>query len=180
MPLSPINLGPVTIDEPVILAPMSGVTDLPFRRLARRLGAGMVVSEMVASNEALRHTDATFKRLMRTEAGEVQSVQIAGFDPVAMAETARFAADLGADIIDINFGCPAKKVTNRFCGSALMRDMPQAARIMEAVVGAARVDHGRLRLSRPRPTRRRSSRCRPRRRHASGTHHPSRRAAPRG
>ena len=136
MPLSPINLGPVTIDEPVILAPMSGVTDLPFRRLARRLGAGMVVSEMVASNEALRHTDATFKRLMRTEAGEVQSVQIAGFDPVAMAETARFAADLGADIIDINFGCPAKKVTNRFCGSALMRDMPQAARIMEAVVGA--------------------------------------------
>lgn len=136
MPLSPIDLGPVTIEEPVILAPMSGVTDLPFRRLARRLGAGMVVSEMVASNEALRHTEATFKRLMRTDANEVQSVQIAGFDPVAMAETARFAADLGADIIDINFGCPAKKVTNRFCGSALMRDMPQAAAIMEAVVAA--------------------------------------------
>lgn len=136
MPLSPIVLGPVTIEEPVFLAPMSGVTDLPFRRLARRLGAGLVVSEMVASNEALRHTDATFKRLMRTEEGEVQSVQIAGFDPHAMAETARFAADLGADIIDINFGCPAKKVTNRFCGSALMRDMPQASRIMEAVVAA--------------------------------------------
>lgn len=136
MPLSPIDLGPVTIEEPVILAPMSGVTDLPFRRLARRLGAGMVVSEMVASNEALRHTEGTFKRLMRTERDEVQSVQIAGFDPAAMAETARFASDLGADIIDINFGCPAKKVTNRFCGSALMRDMPQAARIMEAVVAA--------------------------------------------
>ncbi len=136
MPLSPIDLGPVKIDEPVILAPMSGVTDLPFRRLARRLGAGLVVSEMVASNEALRHTEATFKRLMRAEEGEVQSVQIAGFDPQAMADTARFAADLGANIIDINFGCPAKKVTNRFCGSALMRDMPQAARIMEAVVSA--------------------------------------------
>ena len=136
MPLSPIDLGPVTIKEPVILAPMSGVTDLPFRRLARRLGAGLVVSEMVASNEALRHTEGTFKRLMRTDQGDVQSVQIAGFDPAAMADTARFAADLGADIIDINFGCPAKKVTNRFCGSALMRDMPQAARIMEAVVAA--------------------------------------------
>ena len=136
MPLSPVDLGPVTIKEPVILAPMSGVTDLPFRRLARRLGAGLVVSEMVASNEALRHTEGTFKRLMRTDQGEVQSVQIAGFDPAAMADTARFAADLGADIIDINFGCPAKKVTNRFCGSALMRDMPQATRIMEAVVAA--------------------------------------------
>ncbi len=136
MPLSPIDLGPVTIQEPVILAPMSGVTDLPFRRLARRLGAGLVVSEMVASNEALRHTEGTYKRLMRTEQGEVQSVQIAGFDPAAMADTARFAADLGADIIDINFGCPAKKVTNRFCGSALMRDVPQAALIMEAVVAA--------------------------------------------
>lgn len=136
MPLSPIKLGPVTIEEPVILAPMSGVTDLPFRRLARRLGAGLVVSEMVASNEALRHTEGTFKRLMRTERDEVQSVQIAGYDPQAMAETARFAADLGADVIDINFGCPAKKVTNRFCGSALMRDMPQAASIMEAVVAA--------------------------------------------
>ncbi len=136
MALPPINLGSVSITDPVILAPMSGVTDLPFRRLARRLGAGLVVSEMVASNEALRHTEGTQKRLMRTDEGDVQSVQIAGFDPASMAETAKYAAGLGADIIDINFGCPAKKITNRYCGSALMRDLPQAAKIMEAVVAA--------------------------------------------
>ncbi len=134
--LKPISLGSVTIDEPVILAPMSGVTDLPFRRIAKRLGAGMVVSEMVASNEALRHTEGTAKRLTRTHPGEPMSVQLAGHDPAAMADTARFAADLGADIIDINFGCPAKKVTNKYCGSALMRDSVQAAAIMQAVVDA--------------------------------------------
>jgi len=134
--LKPITLGSVTIEEPVILAPMSGVTDLPFRRIAKRLGAGMVVSEMIASNEALRHTEGTAKRLTRTHPGEPMSVQLAGHDAGAMADTARFAADLGADIIDINFGCPAKKVTNKYCGSALMKDATQAASIMQAVVDA--------------------------------------------
>ena len=134
--LKPITLGRVTIAEPVILAPMSGVTDLPFRRLAKRFGAGMTVSEMVASNEALRQTEGTRKRLMRTQPGEPMSVQLAGHCPQAMADTARYAADMGADIIDINFGCPAKKVTNKYCGSALMRDEGQAAAIMEAVVAA--------------------------------------------
>lgn len=134
--LKPIQLGPVTINEPVILAPMSGVTDLPFRRIAKRLGAGMVVSEMVASNEALRHTDGTNKRLMRTEPNEPMSVQLVGHDPQALADTAKYAADLGADIIDINFGCPAKKVTTKYCGSALMKDEVLAGTIMSAVVNA--------------------------------------------
>lgn len=136
MQVKPIEIGHVTVDCPVFLAPMSGVTDLPFRRIVKRLGAGMVVSEMVASNEALRETRGTMKRLARAPEERPQVVQIVGHDPAVMAEAARFCEDIGADIVDINFGCPAKKVTNKLCGSALMRDLPAARGILEAVVGA--------------------------------------------
>lgn len=121
---------------PVFLAPMSGVTDLPFRRLVRQLGGGVVVSEMIASNEALRQTACTMKRIARDDNPAPMAVQLAGHDPQAMAETARFAEGQGADYIDINFGCPAKKVTSKLCGSALMRDEPLAGAIMEAVAAA--------------------------------------------
>lgn len=141
--LSPLVLNgrrqSVTIDTPVFLAPMSGVTDLPFRRLVRQLGGGVVVSEMIASNEALRHTDGTMKRIARDDNAAPMAVQLAGHDPLAMAETARFAEAQGADYIDINFGCPAKKVTSKLCGSALMRDERLAGEIMAAVAGAVDV-----------------------------------------
>lgn len=128
--------GGVAIDPPVLLAPMSGVTDAPFRRLARKLGAPAVVSEMIASHEAVRGSRVTLARL-EAEAGErPRIIQLAGHDPVAIAEAARFCADLGADAIDLNFGCPAKKVTDKYCGSALMRVPDEAARIMEAAAEA--------------------------------------------
>ncbi len=137
--LSSFKLGQVEISTPVFLAPMSGVTDLPFRKLVKRLGGGMVVSEMVASNESLRETKGTFKRLTAAPEEKPQMVQIVGHDPNLMADTARFCADIGADIIDINFGCPAKKVTNKLCGSAIMRELPLAREILEAVVTAVDV-----------------------------------------
>lgn len=136
MQVDPIQVGNITVDCPVFLAPMSGVTDLPFRRIVKRIGAGMVVSEMVASNEALRETRGTIKRLARGPQERPQVVQIVGHDPSIMAEAARFCQDIGADVVDINFGCPAKKVTNKLCGSALMRDIPTARAILEAVVEA--------------------------------------------
>ena len=138
MTLSPIMIGDVQISQPVLLAPMSGVTDLPFRKMVRREGAGMVVSEMVASNEALRETRGTMKRLSREPEERPQVVQLVGHDANVMAEAARFCEDLGADIIDINFGCPAKKVTNKLCGSAIMRDLPLATDILNSVVKAVK------------------------------------------
>lgn len=136
MQIKPIRIGPIDVECPVFLAPMSGVTDLPFRRIVKRLGAGMVVSEMVASNEALRETRGTMKRLAKSPDERPQVVQIVGHDPTVMADAARFCQDLGADVVDINFGCPAKKVTNKLCGSALMRDVPAATQILKAVVDA--------------------------------------------
>ncbi|MBP5855572.1 tRNA dihydrouridine synthase DusB [Marivibrio halodurans] len=131
-----LGIGGAVIDPPILLAPMSGVTDAPFRRLARRLGAPAVVSEMIASHEAVRGSRVTLARL-EAEAGErPRIIQLAGHDPAAIAEAARFCADLGADVIDLNFGCPAKKVTDKYCGSALMRAPDEAARIMEAAVEA--------------------------------------------
>ena len=152
--LRPIDLGGVRIDTPVILAPMSGVTDLPFRRLARRLGAGLVVSEMIASWAMVRENQATL-RMARFDEGGTSSLQLAGCDPAAMAEAARIAVGRGADIIDINFGCPVKKVAvGQMAGSSLMRDEIAAARILEATVRAVPVpvtlkmrmgwDHGSL------------------------------------
>jgi tRNA-dihydrouridine synthase B len=137
--LGPIDLGRgVVIDTPVILAPMSGVTDLPFRRLARALGAGLVVSEMIASWAMIRENQATLR--MSELDGRPSSIQLAGCDPVAMAEAARIAADRGADIIDINFGCPVKKVAvGQMAGSALMRDEALAGRLLEATVRAVDV-----------------------------------------
>ena len=134
--LRPIELGAgVRIDTPVILAPMSGVTDLPFRRLARELGTGLVVSEMIASWAMVRANRNTMR--MAELEGTPSSLQLAGCDPAAMAEAARIAVDCGADIVDINFGCPVKKVAvGQSAGSALMRDEAAAARILEATVRA--------------------------------------------
>ena len=137
--LRPIDLGGgVRIATPVILAPMSGVTDLPFRRLARRLGAGLVVSEMIASWAMVRENRNTLR--MAEQDGSPTSIQLAGCDPDAMAEAARIAVARGADIIDINFGCPVKKVAvGQSAGSALMRDEAAAARILAATVNAVSV-----------------------------------------
>jgi nifR3 family TIM-barrel protein len=136
--LRPIDLGGVVIDLPVILAPMSGVTDLPFRQLARRLGAGLVVSEMIASWAMVRENRNTLR--MAELDGTPSSIQLAGCDPVAMAEAARIAVGRGADIVDINFGCPVKKVAvGQMAGSSLMRDEVAAARILEATVKAVAV-----------------------------------------
>src|SRR5476649_671589 len=140
-PLAPIDLGGgVRIDTPVILAPMSGVTDLPFRRTAKALGAGMVVSEMIASWAMIRENQKTLSMAQVDGAGGISAVQLAGCEPAAMAEAARIAAGKGADLIDINFGCPVKKVAvGQAAGSALMRDEIAAAAILEATVKAVPV-----------------------------------------
>lgn len=130
--LKPIHIGPVRIDEPVILAPMSGVSDMPFRRLVKRTGAGLVVSEMIASQAMIR---ATRESMLKTEWHQDEapiSMQLAGCEPDVMGEAAKLNADRGAAIIDINFGCPVKKVVNGYAGSALMKDEPLAGRILEA------------------------------------------------
>ncbi len=139
--LAPILLGSgVRIDTPVILAPMSGVTDLPFRRLAKRQGAGMVVSEMIASWAMIRENRNTLRMAEVDGAGGISAVQLAGCEPQAMAEAARLAVDRGADLIDINFGCPVKKVAvGQAAGSALMRDEVAAGAILEATVRAVPV-----------------------------------------
>jgi nifR3 family TIM-barrel protein len=127
----------VRIDTPVILAPMSGVTDLPFRRLAKQLGAGMVVSEMIASWAMIRENRKTRAMAEMDRAGGISALQLAGCEPTAMAEAARLAVDCGADLIDINFGCPVKKVAlGQQAGSALMRDEAAAAAILTATVRA--------------------------------------------
>ena len=129
-------VGPVKLDNPVILAPMSGVTDMPVRRLAKRFGAGLVVSEMIASEAMIRANRQTLK--MSTGCAEEfpMAVQLAGCEPEVMAEAARLNADRGAAIIDINMGCPVKKVVKGDAGSALMRDENLAGRILDAVVRA--------------------------------------------
>ena len=138
--LPPIDLGGVVISTPVILAPMSGVTDLPFRRLSRALGAPMVVSEMIASQAKVRTNRQTLKMAEVDGFGGPASVQLAGCDPETMAEAARLVVDRGAAIVDINFGCPVKKVAvGQNAGSALMRDEIAAARILEATVKAVSV-----------------------------------------
>jgi tRNA-dihydrouridine synthase B len=154
--LQPIALGGgVRIETPVILAPMSGVTDLPFRRTAKHLGAGMVVSEMIASWAMVRENRKTKAMAQVDGCGGVSALQLAGCEPGAMAEAARLAVVCGADMIDINFGCPVKKVAlGQQAGSALMRDEAAAAAILDATVKAVGVpvtlkmrmgwDHGSL------------------------------------
>jgi tRNA-dihydrouridine synthase B len=131
-----ISVGSLMLEEPVILAPMSGVTDLPFRRLVKRLGAGLVVSEMIASEAMIRETRQSLTMARNCPEEQPMAVQLAGCDPEVMAEAAKLNADRGARIIDINFGCPVKKVVNGQAGSALMRDESHAARILEATVRA--------------------------------------------
>ena len=137
--LPPIDLGGLVIDTPVILAPMSGVTDPPFRRLAHEQGAGLVVSEMIASWAMVRENRTTL-RMADVDGTGISAVQLAGCEPAAMAEAARIAVGRGAQMIDINFGCPVKKVAvGQAAGSALMRDERAAARILEATVQGAAV-----------------------------------------
>jgi tRNA-dihydrouridine synthase B len=132
-------IGPYRIDPPVVLAPMAGVTDKPFRLLCKRLGAGLAVSEMTASDPRLWQTRKSIKRMDHAGEPEPVSVQIAGYDPTMLAEAARFNVANGAQIIDINMGCPAKKVCNVWSGSALLQDEPLVARIVKAVVDAVEV-----------------------------------------
>jgi tRNA-dihydrouridine synthase B len=135
-----INIGPIVIDDPVMLAPMSGVSDQPFRALARDCGAGLVFSEMIASDAMIRAVREEVRKLSTDCAEEFpMAVQLAGWDPAVMAEAARLNADRGAAIIDINMGCPAKKVVGKLAGSALMREEGLAGRIIEAVVRAVDV-----------------------------------------
>src|SRR5579883_23497 len=131
-----ISIGPIRLDDPVLLAPMSGVSDMPFRRLVKRHGAGLVVSEMIASQAMIRETRQSMTMAQNCPEEQPMAVQIAGCEPEVMAEAARLNADRGAALIDINFGCPVKKVVNGHAGSALMRDEAHAARILEATVKA--------------------------------------------
>lgn len=137
--LKPIRVGDVTIAEPVILAPMSGVTDMPFRRLVKRFGAGLVVSEMIASEAMIRATRRSMKMATNCAEEHPMSVQLAGCEPQVMGEAARLNEDRGAAIIDINMGCPVKKVVNGDAGSALMRDLPLAKSLLDATVKAVKL-----------------------------------------
>ena len=134
-----INIGPIHIPSKVILAPMSGVTDLPFRNLCRKLGASLVVSEMIASAAMIRETRQSLLKAKFNKQDFPSIVQLAGCDPVMMAEAARLNEERGASIIDINMGCPVKKVVNGYAGSALMKDEALAAKIIEATVKAVSI-----------------------------------------
>lgn len=134
-----IQIGKIQLQDNVLLAPMSGVTDLPFRRLVKNFGASLVISEMIASRAMIMQTRDSLKKCQKDDSHYPMSVQLAGCDPEVMAEAAKLNEDLGADIIDINFGCPVKKVVNGFAGSALMKDEDLATRIMEAVVKAVKI-----------------------------------------
>jgi tRNA-dihydrouridine synthase B len=134
-----MRIGPYELPAPLALAPMAGVTDRPFRLLCRRLGAGVAASEMVTSDVRLWHTDKSRRRLDHAGEPAPRVVQIAGGEPAMMAEAARRNVDLGAEVIDINMGCPAKKVCHRAAGSALLRDEGLVAGILEAVVAAVTV-----------------------------------------
>ena len=131
-----MRIGPYLIEPPIGLAPMAGVTDKPFRLLCKRLGAGLATTEMTTSDPRLWMTRKSLHRMDHSGEPEPVSVQIAGYDPAMLAEAARYNADQGAQIIDINMGCPAKKVCNVYAGSALLQDEPLVARILAAVVAA--------------------------------------------
>ncbi|MFO1080800.1 MAG: tRNA dihydrouridine synthase DusB [Reyranellaceae bacterium] len=137
--LKPIEIGAIRLDDPVILAPMSGVTDMPFRRMVKQGGAGLVVSEMIASTAMVRENRKTLLMAKNSPEEFPMAVQLAGCEPEVMAEAARLNEDRGAALIDINFGCPVKKVVNGHAGSALMRDEVHAAKILEATVKAVKL-----------------------------------------
>jgi tRNA-dihydrouridine synthase B len=137
--LSPIQIGPVRIDSPVLLAPMTGVTDMPFRRIVRRYGSGLNISEMIASQAMIRETRQSLQKAAWDPVEEPISMQLAGCSPYEMGEAAKLNEDRGAQIIDINMGCPVKKIVNGDAGSALMRDLPLAASLIKATVKAVKV-----------------------------------------
>lgn len=137
MPL--MRIGNFLINPPVVLAPMAGVTDKPFRQLCKRLGAGLAVSEMTTADPRLWHTTKSQRRADHSGEPDPISVQIAGYDPQMLADAARYNVDLGAQLIDINMGCPAKKVCDVYSGSALLQDEALVARIVDAVVKAVEV-----------------------------------------
>jgi tRNA-dihydrouridine synthase B len=137
--LRPIQFGGVRLESPVVLAPMSGVTDRPFRRIVRQFGAELVVTEMLASKAVVREHRKTLRMSERDADEGLLAVQLAGREPEIMAEAARLNEDRGADIIDLNFGCPVKKVVKDLVGSALMRDEVHAAKIFQAVVKAVKL-----------------------------------------
>lgn len=139
MLLRPIAIGPLQLDMPVILAPMTGVTDRPFRTLVKRFGAGLTVTEMIASEAMIRETRQSIQKAAWDPSEEPVSMQLAGCDPQRMAEAAKLNEGMGAAIIDINMGCPVKKVVNGHAGSALMREPELAARLIEATVKAVKV-----------------------------------------
>ncbi|MCA0904748.1 tRNA dihydrouridine synthase DusB [Qipengyuania aquimaris] len=136
---TPIDIGNVRIDTPVILAPMTGVTDLPFRKMVRRYGSGLNVTEMIASEAAIRETRQSVQKAAWDPTEEPVSMQLVGCDPSSMAEAAKLQEGNGAEIIDINFGCPVRKVVGQLAGSALMREVGLATKLMEATVKAVNV-----------------------------------------
>src|ERR1700719_241087 len=137
--LRALEVGPVRIEDPVILAPMSGGTDMPFRQMVKRAGAGLVVSEMIASAAMVRENRKTLLMAKNSPEEFPMSVQLAVCEPRVMAEAAKLNEDRGAALIDINFGCPVKKVVNGHAGSSLMRDEIHAAKILEATVKAVKI-----------------------------------------
>jgi tRNA-dihydrouridine synthase B len=137
--LRPIHIGGVTLDAPVILAPMAGVTDRPFRQIVRKFGAPLVVTEMIASREMIREHRKTMRMAQKAPGEGLVAVQLAGREPDVMAEAARMSEDQGADLIDINFGCPVKKIVGGQGGACLMRDEVHAAKILEATVRAVKL-----------------------------------------
>lgn len=139
MNLAPLKIGNITLESPVILAPMSGITDPPFRQCVKRFGAGLLVSEMIASQAMIRLNQRTLMMASSDPLEDPVAVQLAGCEPHYMAEAAKLNEDRGAKIIDINFGCPAKKVVNGYAGSALMRDECKAFKILEATVKAVKI-----------------------------------------
>jgi len=153
-----LKIGPIQLKNNLIVAPMAGVTDRPFRSLCKKLGAGMAVSEMVASNSLLWGSEKTIRRGNHEGEVEPKVIQIAGADPEMMAEAARYNVDKGADIIDINMGCPAKKICNVYAGSALLKDEPLVAQIVDAVVNAVGVPVTLKIRTGPNPARRNAAR----------------------
>jgi len=137
--VKPIRIGPVSIETPVILAPMTGVTDLPFRRVVRGYGSGLNVTEMIASQAAIRETRQSLQKFAWDPIEDPVSMQLVGCTPYEMGEAAKLSEDRGAAIVDINMGCPVRKVTNGDAGSALMRDLPLATQLIAAVVAAVKV-----------------------------------------
>lgn len=134
-----IKIGNIEINDPVFLAPLSGISDLPFRRIVKEFGAGLVFSEMIASRSMIQNSGESLKMSTSCEAEKPMAVQLAGCEPDVMAKAAQMNVERGADIIDINFGCPVKKIVNKFGGSAMMKDIELATEIMAATVKAVDV-----------------------------------------